>query len=283
VAGLGLVVVAVAGFLFGACGGGDGSALTTRTGGTATRPAATATRPEVTIPTRPTPTVPTPTVPTPTVPSPGTTVESPVETTPTVTVIETETEVETETEIETETETEAETTEPSPTEATTTEAEPPTETSAAAEPASESDTPWGWIALAAALLLGLVIGLLVWRRRRSAAASWSGRLADLSRRALVALDAVLAEGSVVTGQIQALAAEARSLETRAPDDPSRAAAGRVRASLDELAGTLEVDRNLRLGSPPPSPEQLSYSTALIRRQVESLQSVLRPTSPAPPA
>jgi ElaB/YqjD/DUF883 family membrane-anchored ribosome-binding protein len=277
VVGLGLTVAAVAGFVLGACGGGEGSALTTRTGVTATRPAATATRPEVTIPTRTTPTVPTPTVPTPTV-------EPPVETTPTVTVVETETETEIETEIETETETEVETTEPAPTEATTTEAEPtPTETTAAAETSSESDTPWGWIALAAALLLGLVIGLLVWRRRRSAAASWSGRLADLSRRALVALDAVLAEGSVVTGQIQALAAEARSLETRAPDDPSRAAAGRVRASLDELAGTLEVDRNLRLGSPPPSPEQLSYSTALIRRQVESLQSVLRPTSPAPPA
>lgn len=281
VVGVGLAVVAVTGFLLGACGGGDGSALTTRTGLTATRPAATATRPEVTIPTRPTPTVPTPTVPTPTVPSPGTTVESPVETTPTVTVIETETE--TETEVETETETEVETTESAPTEATTTEAEPtPTETTAAAETSSESDTPWGWIALAAALLLGLLIGLLVWRRRQAASASWSSRLADLSRRSLVALDAVLAQGSVVTGQIQALAAEARSLEARAPDEPSRAAAGRVRASLDELAGTLEVDRTLRLGSPPPSPEQLSYSTALIRRQVESLQSVLRP-SPAPPA
>ncbi len=88
VVGLGLVVAAVAGFLLGACGGGDGSALTTRTGATATRPAATATRPEVTIPTRTTPTVPTPTVPTPTV-------EPPVDTEPTPTVTETETETET--------------------------------------------------------------------------------------------------------------------------------------------------------------------------------------------
>ncbi|MGH3081651.1 MAG: hypothetical protein ACRDNH_11035, partial [Gaiellaceae bacterium] len=44
----GLAVVAVAGFLLGACGGGDGSAVTTREGETVTRPAVTATRPEVT-------------------------------------------------------------------------------------------------------------------------------------------------------------------------------------------------------------------------------------------
>jgi hypothetical protein len=50
----------------------------------------------------------------------------------------------------------------------------------------------------------------------------------------------------------------------------------VRERLDELAAALQADRALRLGSPPPSPEQLSYSTALIRQQVEQLQGVLRP-------
>jgi hypothetical protein len=84
----------------------------------------------------------------------------------------------------------------------------------------------------------------------------------------------------VTGQIQALAAEARTLEANAPDDPARTDAGRVRAQLDDLAATLEGDRTLRLSSPPPSDEQLRYSTALIRRQVEQLQGILRPP-PAP--
>ena len=93
---------------------------------------------------------------------------------------------------------------------------------------------------------------------------------------------MLSQGSVVTGQIQALAAEARTLEADAPDDPARAEAGRVRAQLDELATTLEGDRTLRLSSPPPSEDQLSYSTALIRRQVEQLQGILRPP-PAPGA
>ena len=102
------------------------------------------------------------------------------------------------------------------------------------------------------------------------------QIADLARRCLVALDDVLAQGSVVTGKIEALAAEAQSLEPRAPDDPSKTSATRLRARLDELAGALESDRALRLSSPAPTHEQITYSTALIRQQVEQLQGVLRP-------
>ena len=144
---------------------------------------------------------------------------------------------------------------------------------------SSSSPPWGWIALGLALAAALVIGLVVWQRHRAGAAEWGAETADLNRRCLVALDDVLAKGSVVTGQIEALAAEAQAFETRAPDDPSRAAAARVREGLDDLAGSLDADRTLRLGSPPPSAEQLSYSTALIRQQVEQLQGVLRPPPP----
>jgi hypothetical protein len=93
---------------------------------------------------------------------------------------------------------------------------------------------------------------------------------------LVALDAVLAQGSIVTGQVEALAAEARAFEARAPDDQSRAGASHVRSRLDDLAAALEADRTLRFSSPPPSSEQLGYSTALIRQQAEQLQGVLLP-------
>jgi hypothetical protein len=105
-------------------------------------------------------------------------------------------------------------------------------------------------------------------------------LDDLTRRTFPTLDAVLAEGSLVTGQVQALSAEAATLVADAPDERARAEAGRLGAALDELARTLEADRVLRLGSPPPSQEQLSYSTALIRRQAEQLQGLLRPPPPA---
>ena len=157
-------------------------------------------------------------------------------------------------------------------------APPPPPAPAPAE-SSSSETPWGWIALGIGLALVLVIALVVWRRRRSGALAWGAKTADLNRRALVALDDVIAKGSLVTGQIEALAAEARSLEGRAPDDVSKAAAANVRSRLDELASALEADRALRLGSPPPSSEQLAYSTALIRQQAGQLQGALRPSAP----
>jgi hypothetical protein len=137
------------------------------------------------------------------------------------------------------------------------------------------------MALAVALLAALAIGFILWRRQRSEHASWAAQTEDLGRRSLLAMDDVLARGSIVTGKVQALAAEAESLEGRAPDQPSKASAALLRARLDDLAATLEADRNLRLSSPPPSEEQLDYSSALIRQQVEQLQAVLRrPTGPA---
>jgi hypothetical protein len=227
-----LAVAAVAGYVLGACGGGDGGALTTGTRLTGTRTVLTGTG---VAPTQPTQTVVT-----------------------TVTTAET-----------TEVTTTAEQVSPTPPPPAVTE----TQTS------STSSRAWGWIALGIGVAAALLIGILIWRRNRARTASWSSQMADLNRRCLVALDDVLANGSVVTGHVQALAAEAQSLEERAPDDLSRTAAARLHARLDDLAGTLEADRTLRLASPPPSREQISYSTALIRQQADQLQGVLRPPRP----
>jgi hypothetical protein len=253
-----LLLAAFAGFLLGACGGGGGgTALSTRASTTRTEPATLPTR------TRTASAPETTTVEVATTVAPPTTAASPTTTRPplTITVAPPPT-----TSIETTT-----TSAPPP---TTTAAPPPPPTTTAAEPTSSTNTPWGWIALVLALAgVGvLVIGL--WSRRRSRASSWSSKLADLRRRTLIALDDVLERGSVVTGHVQALAAEARALESGAPGEREQAEAGHLRASLDELVRTLEADRSLRLGSPPPTPEQLSYSTELIRQQVEQLQGVL---------
>ena len=50
--------------------------------------------------------------------------------------------------------------------------------------------------------------------------------------------------------------------------------------LDDLATALEADRKLRLGSTPPSEEQLAYSTSLVHHEIEQLQDVLRPPDAA---
>ena len=303
-----LAVAAVAGYLLGGCGGGDLSGVASLSGATELP---TGTRPDLTVPTLPprTETGPATTAAAPTTaPEPATTTE------PTTTVVETETATEpippaTTSTAPTDTGAaeppsdddddgfwawlgvalglaaaqgeDEETTTSAPEPPPTTEPETSPTGTVESEPTSaETDTPWGWIALALGLaLVAVVVGLVLWRRRRAANASWSSQLADLARRSLVAMDDVLRDGSVLTGQVQALAAEARSLEGRAADDRSRAAAAPLRARLDELAGALEADRNFRLSSPPPSPEQLSYSTALIREQVTQVQDVLR----VPPA
>jgi hypothetical protein len=202
----------------------------------------TATRPAVTA-TRPA--VPTRTTDTPT--EPATTEETATEPTRTVTTVETRTTI-----------------------------VPPTTTTTAEQASSTSNTPWGWIALALGVAGAAVMGVVLWRRRRTHVAAWSRSLADLSRRSLFALDDVVAEGSLVTGQVQALGDEARSLESSAPDDQSRAAVTGLRVGLDELAAALEADRKLRLGSTPPSEQQLAYSTSLVHHQIEQLQDVLRP-------
>jgi hypothetical protein len=264
-----LAVAGTAGFALAACGGGSNSALSTRTAATATRSTAT---PTLSEPTR-----------TRTVALPTATDATTTETTTTA--------------VTTTTTTAVTTTAPGPTTTrpaiiVTTETQSttvpvpvvPTTTTEPASASSSSGTPWGWIILGIVLAVALVTGIVVWRRTRAGAARWSAQAADLNQRALRALDDVLAHGSLVTGQVQALASEAQSLEARAPDDRSRAGATQVRTRLDDLAATLESDRNLRLGSPPPSEEQLAYSTALIRRQAEQLEAVLRPpTTGGPPA
>lgn len=243
-----LAVAAVAGFGLGACGGGgDGSALATLTGPTsrpgltASLPAAVTTSLDTTAETETSPIETTPIEPTPppeTEPAPGVTSFEP-ETTPV-------------------------------------EPEQPAEEAPVEPAASTSETPWGWIVVGVVVVAALVAGLVIWRRRQAGSAAWSRHMGDLTQRCFVLLDDVLAQGSVVTGRVQALAAEVQTLEARAPDDLSKRAAGRLRAQLAELAAALETDRALRLGSPPPSAEQLSYSTALIRQQVNELQGVLRP-------
>jgi hypothetical protein len=174
------------------------------------------------------------------------------------------------------------TTAPAPPTTETTEPETTTsETTALSESSSSSSTPWVWIIIGLVLAAAL-IGIGLWQRSRAGAAAWRSKAENLNRRCLVALDDVLAQGSLVTGKVEALTADARSLEASAPDEAARASVGGVRARLEDLVRALESDRTLRLSSPAASQEQLSYSNSLIRQQVEQLQGSLRQSSAGPP-
>jgi hypothetical protein len=175
------------------------------------------------------------------------------------------------------------TTAPAPTTSTTEPTtEPTTATTAttAATASSSSSTPWVWI-IVGLVLAAALIGIGLWQRSRAGARAWHSKAQSLNRRCLVALDDVLAQGSLVTGKVEALTADARALEASAPDDASRASVGGVRSRLEDLVRALESDRTLRLSSPAASQEQLSYSTSLIRQQVEQLQGSLRQSSAGP--
>jgi hypothetical protein len=266
-----LLLATSASLALGACGGGDGSALSgataTRPSATATRPAVTATRPERTQPTV-TATAPEPTTPetteevetdeaeTEAAPPPVTLTQTTITPTiaPTVTLTATETQ----------------------------ESETVLQTVSVAATSSSDDTPWPWIVLGALVLAAVVIGIFALRSRRAAAAELERRADDLARRSLTTLDDVRLQGSIVTGRVQALAAEARSLERKSDDEATRRRVGALGGALDALGSALETDRNLRLASPPPTEAQLNYSTSLIRRHVDEVDAMLRPP-PGPSA
>jgi hypothetical protein len=252
-----LLLVATASLALGACGGGDGSALS---GATATRPSATATRPAVTatLPERTqsatTEAVDTDEAETEAAPPAITLTQTTITPTiaPTVTLTATETQ----------------------------ESETVLQTVSVAATSSSDDTPWPWIALGALLLAAVVVGIFALRSRRAAGVELGRRADDLARRSLTTLDDVRLQGSIVTGRVQALAAEARSLE-RKSDEATRRRLGALGGALEALGSALETDRNLRLASPPPTEAQLNYSTSLIRRHVDEVDAMLRP--PAGPS
>ena len=246
--GAGSRLVVLAGFALGGCGGG-GEALTTGSLLTATRTPGTVTR----------------TTPIQAATTAETSTETSTETRPVVIPPRTVTEAETQTVTTAETQTE---TVPVPLPVQTTSEEPAS--------SSSSDTSWAWILLGAALAAGLLIAFLLWRRHRAGAADWGAQTADLNRRCLIALDEVLAKGSVVTGQIEALAAEMRSLEARAPDDPSRAAAARVRSP--RRAGGDARGRQDAAVVTATQRGAVAYSSSMIREQAGELRAVLLPPS-----
>jgi hypothetical protein len=130
----------------------------------------------------------------------------------------------------------------------------------------------------------LIIGLLVlllrrrarqqWRERARGAAAEASSLLGVLTAGLAVLDEpsraartwsdLETRGAHLHGRLQALAADA-------PDQGDGAVIGPLDRSLQSLRGAVEADRSLRLGPPPPTPEQLGYSEAVIRQRAADFE------------
>ena len=211
-----------------------------------------------TLPSRPTPTTPPPTSTTTTTPT-TTTSQPPTTTTPP-------------------------TTQPPTTAAST--APPPGTTSQA----SGDETPWGWIALGAGLLLAAVLtaGWLLGRRRESRKA-WHASMTQAAAEGLALHDAALAtaigsasanrraEWSTHVARAGALAAELRRLEQAAPGAEDAQSAATAATAVDSASSAMEVASTAPAGAPLDE-----AAGRMLRERLEDMLAAFAPFR-APPA
>lgn len=181
--------------------------------------------------------------------------------------------------------------------ATTTKSEPaPASTAGASDTGSSSDA-WIWVlVIAAVLVLGGLIWLLV---RNSGRRKWDGRLAaDLTEARWMATtltdsvasrtlspDAVTLYWNESRPRVDALQAELATLPAGAPDDPRRTRAVRVGEGVRALAEALRSHVELRgvLPGAPGAQVSLEQSQSVVETRRRGLQDAIddRPVAGQP--
>ena len=167
-------------------------------------------------------------------------------------------------------------------ESTTTTTHPTTTTTKAT--AASSSTPWGWIILAVALVLAVVlVAVLIARsKRQGREADWQRSVRPALTAAELARDLVLSQtenddvqrrASVGVQVDEAVEGLERAAES-APDDLSRSMATRSAESLRGLAFAVEADHLMRSGGEHPSGEQLAAADAARRNRSAELEANL---------
>jgi hypothetical protein len=133
----------------------------------------------------------------------------------------------------------------------------------------------------AVVLIVLVILLLVRRRGREqwetnarGAAAEASSLVGVVTQGLTSLDEPAAAArtwSAVETRGARLHDRLRGLAQRPPDEQDGAVVNRMDQSLQSLRSALDADRSLRVGPPPPTAEQLGYSTAVVRQRLADFE------------
>lgn len=147
---------------------------------------------------------------------------------------------------------------------------------------SGSDIPWIPIAIGAAILLAIVIGLIIWSRARGAAsqkaADWRAGAADATAEA-GATARMLSGGSPATAAVaQQMLASLRAfedLEESAPDNAARSSALQGRRVIQNLGRAIDADYSLRRTQPPATPDRVEGSAAMLRNAAAETDRALR--------
>jgi prophage DNA circulation protein len=146
----------------------------------------------------------------------------------------------------------------------------------------ESDTPWGWIAASAILLvLALVIAGWAFGRRGASRKTWSAQALEATGRGTALHDAMLAELIAATSanrperwsSIASTADELGASLQRLPDAPADRAAQTTQAALDAV-GAVQSAITIARGAPAGAPLDEEAARTL-RERLEQLAAALR--------
>ena len=173
------------------------------------------------------------------------------------------------------------TTLPGAEEGSSTTTKPPAGTEAASD-----QTPWGWIVLALALLIGLIVGVILLmlasgKRRRDS--TWRAVARPAYEQAVLARDLLMGDGvntddgarrQSVQRQVEEAAAALSQAAESAPDDLARRTANSSAAALRGLVYAMEADRLLRTGGRAPTADELARADESRRRSLSQLDLAL---------
>jgi hypothetical protein len=134
-------------------------------------------------------------------------------------------------------------------------------------------------------LVILLTVLLIRRRRRAqwwanarlVAAEASALASALNRGVPLLRDpnAAVQVWADLNGRMTRLRGQLRLMGESAPDAPARAATNRATQGVESLQAAIDTDRAVRIGPPPPTPDQLGYSEALLRQRAAELEGIAR--------
>ena len=151
-----------------------------------------------------------------------------------------------------------------------------------------ASTAWIWILVALVVVGGIATVLIVRRRRRAAHEAWAQATSRAVAEGKAVVDQLrhgVAESAdiepAVQRQLQALDSTLAAVESSAPSPEARRDVTDGRAAVADLSDAVESDLRLRVGPPPPTPEQLHTSQGVIDERVLNLDHALDRLARAP--